>query len=137
MPDAPDGLPRVTVQEAQTSYLSNLMADKTNEWEKEFPEQGVIIHFLEDGFTFFGEIWYRGQELKFADLKEVDLTRDMTGKSWLALTEQQQVIRYGRVMFRRGAWPYAPYEDAEAAKAERDRGRKVPQKNLVSDFITD
>lgn len=91
----------------------------------------ILIHFLEDGFTAFGQVWYRGQELEVAKpSKHYDLTVDRTGASWLDLVgpagEMEQARRYGRIMFRAGPWPGDSHDDPEAAAAERKRRRQPP-----------
>lgn len=121
------------------------------------PEDGdnIVIHFLEDGFTALGQVWYRGQELEFApDGGAFADTRDRNGDSWLDLRHDEfaQVERWGKVMFRPGPWPGKDYTDATsfeplqpvgkhgtapavpsldelaaAARAERNRRRAVPR----------
>lgn len=114
----------------------------------------VIIHFLEDGLTALGQVWYRGQELEFApDSRAYRDTLDRTGRSWLDLRhdEAAQSDRWGKVMFRPGPWPgkslldvasvpfdvskplkpgagLVPTEEelAEAQKAEARRRRAAP-----------
>ncbi len=116
----------------------------------------ILIHFLEDGFTALGQVWYRGQELEVApDSGAYADTCDRHGRSWLDLRHDEfaQAERFGKVMFRVGPWPGkaladaakvpfealralrgeggvgAPSEDAlaAAAKAEAKRGRAAPR----------
>lgn len=125
------------------------------------PEQpgspdNILIHFLEDGLTALGQVWYRGQELEFEPGGAAyEDTRDRNGFSWLDLRgdEFAQVERWGKVMFRAGPWPgkslldaasvpyaalkplnggpavQAPTEEelAAAAAAEARRGRAAPR----------
>ncbi len=68
----------------------------------------IIIHFLEDGFTALGQLWYRGQELEFdPNGQSYKDTFDRNGRSWLELRSDEfgQVEKYGRIMFRTGPWP--------------------------------
>lgn len=68
----------------------------------------ILIHFLDDGFTALGKVWYRGQELEFTPGSGAyNDTRDRNGKSWLDLAgnDFEQIRRYGKVMFRPGPWP--------------------------------
>lgn len=114
------------------------------------PPEGetVIIHFVEDGFTFAGQVWYRGQEIEIGPAHP--RWPQVTG--WIMLDKYQQVERYGRQFFDRGPWPgrrsyldgagsfqqltaedkkstfAGPGEEAlrQADEAERRRGRAVP-----------
>lgn len=133
---------------------------KDPEPELEVPQRpgdtgNIVIHFLEDGFTALGHVWYRGQELEFApDGAALQDTRDRTGRSWVDLRDDEfaQAERWGKVMFRTGPWPGRDYTAATgferlrplrdsavapvppteaelvaAAKAERNRRRAVPR----------
>lgn len=60
-----------------------------------------LIHFLEDGFTAFGVVWYRGQELAVP----IGSPRWEQGKRWLIWQDAEQMERCGKVYFRRGPWP--------------------------------
>lgn len=91
--------------------------------------QVVLIHFLEDGFTALGNVWRRGQELEFVVPSEAhDATKNRFGVSWLDLAydEMSQSRKYGKVLFRLGPWPGAPWPDDVAGQAERTRSRKPP-----------
>ncbi len=93
------------------------------------PKNGerVLIHVREDGFTANGRVWYRGQELEFTVGAANWLsTCDRYGKSWVVLSEADQIRRYGQVMFGHGPWPGDPFDNARAAEAERRRGREAP-----------
>lgn len=97
--------------------------------EAEPGTQVVLIHFLEDGFTALGDIWRRGQELEFVIPSEAhDATKNRFGLSWvdLAYDEMAQSRKYGKVLFRLGPWPGAPWPDDVAGQAERSRSRKPP-----------
>ncbi len=103
----------------------------------------VLIHFVEDGYTYAGQTWYRGQEIEFVVGNATwSSTLDRDGNSWVALAfdERGQHRRYGRVMFRPGPWQGLGYEDAEdqsgnridpkvakaVAEKEAQRNRAVP-----------
>ncbi len=67
----------------------------------------VVIHFVDDGFTALGKVWYRGQELEFVPgSRAYRDTFDRTNATWLSLrgNDKEQIARYGRVMFREGPW---------------------------------
>ncbi len=74
----------------------------------------IVIHFLEDGLSALGQIWYRGQELEFeVGSRAHKDTYDRSGKSWLDLRNDEfaQVDRFGKIMFRNGPWPGKTYAD--------------------------
>lgn len=76
----------------------------------------VLIHFVDDGFTAFGSIWYRGQELAVKrDSDHWNESVDTKGASWLDLTEADQQRRYGRVYFREGPWPHERPDDGSSS----------------------
>ena len=110
--------------------------------------EAVLIHFVDDGFTFAGQVWYRGQELEIGPGHP--RWEQVTG--WIMLTKFQQIERYGKQFFDHGPWPgrrsyldaagsfeklstedkkgtfSGPGEQAlrQADEAERRRGRAVP-----------
>jgi hypothetical protein len=63
----------------------------------------ILIHFVEDGLTAFGYSWLAGQELEVGkDSPEFERTKDIHGKSWLELTEEEQEAQWGKVKFKTG-----------------------------------
>lgn len=62
--------------------------------------EAITIHFVEDGFTFAGRVWYRGQELRIGP--ESPRWTDVLG--WIMLDKWAQVARYGRQFFDQGPW---------------------------------
>lgn len=94
--------------------------DPDQEFEVADPDgETILIHFVADGFTALGHIWYRGQELEFTvGSPAYNDTRDRYGWSWLSLRDDAaaQEARYKEVKFRSGPWPGAAYADA-ATKA--------------------
>lgn len=122
--------------------------------EVEPASEKILIHFVSDGFTAFGYVWSKGQELEIEKPSpEYDRTCGTTGQSWLEVSSEEQGIRWGRVVFRRGPSSIpnsvldyrvipgdgvdlsgrpkyqgymAKQEREKAAKAERERGRNVP-----------
>lgn len=91
------------------------------------PGEKVLIHVRKDGFTSNGLVWYTGQEIEFT-VGEANwkATCDRYGKSWVLLSESEQIRRYGEVQFGHGPWPGATYDSEKAAAAERRRGRAAP-----------
>jgi hypothetical protein len=114
------------------------------------PSEGetVLIHFIEDGLTFAGQVWYRGQEIEIGPSHP----RWEQAREWILLDRYGQVERWGKHYFERGPWPgrrsyldgagsfeqlatedkkgrfAGPGEQAlrQADEAERRRGRAVP-----------
>lgn len=82
-----------------------------------------LIHFLSDGFTAFGNVWYRGQELEI-DEEHYKETLNKSGESWLDMPKAEQMKRFGVEMFAEGEWPFEAYEDSDAQAAEIRRGRR-------------
>lgn len=70
--------------------------------------QTETIHMLEDGLTFAGVVWMRGQEITLV----VGSERWEQAQVWWKMPEFEQVERYGHVKFRTGPWPGRRYEDA-------------------------
>lgn len=72
----------------------------------------VIIHFLTDGFTAGGELWYQGQEFRVRlGSPEHEAQKDRNGNCWFEMTELDQLERYGVVHFKPGPWPGLPWDD--------------------------
>lgn len=112
--------------------------------------EAVLIHFVADGLTVFGQVWYRGQELEIGP----DHPRWSEAVNWITLDRFAQIERWGEQKFDFGPWPgrrsyteaagsfeqlvvgsgssavaYAGPSEAELAAAddaERRRGRAVP-----------
>lgn len=63
----------------------------------------VLIHFVEDGFTWHGRVWQRGEMLEIGP----EHPRWSDAVAWIRLSKQEQFARYGRVFFDFGPWPGA------------------------------
>lgn len=73
-----------------------------------------IIHFMEDGFTALGKIWYRGEEFVVVEGSPTWAeTTNKYGVSWVDMSEDEQYEKYGRRYFRDGPWRGKGYEAAE------------------------
>jgi hypothetical protein len=60
----------------------------------------ITVNFVDDGLTLLGRVWYRGEELTInPDTEEWDVAYPV-----LTLTEDQQIERWKRRMFRPGTW---------------------------------
>jgi hypothetical protein len=114
----------LTPEQQEIKRLRDLLAqekgkkDTELEYEPEAPADGetVRIHFLEDGMTAQGRIWYRGEELEFVvGSPAYQQTFDRFGWSWLSLRDNDfgQVDRWGSVKFRSGPWPGKTYADGK------------------------
>lgn len=64
-----------------------------------------LIHFIEDGFGAFGNVWYRGQELEVPIGSERWEEGWNQGTRWLQWQDAEQMRICGKVYFRRGPWP--------------------------------
>lgn len=100
-------------------------------------EGAVTIHFLEDGFTKFGRVWFRGEHLTLNPNTEQwkEAEDPQTGKVFALMGEDEQIERWGRRLFRQGLWkgmrwdqiddPSLTEEDkALLKKAQQDFDRK-------------
>jgi hypothetical protein len=63
--------------------------------------QKIRIHFVEDGFTWAGRVWNRGDELELGPQHP----RWEDALRWIRLSKQEQFERYGRVFFDFGPFP--------------------------------
>lgn len=63
-------------------------------------EGSITVHFLEDGLTLLGKVWYRGEELTINPGTE----NWAAAASILELDEFAQEERWGKRFFRPGVW---------------------------------
>ncbi len=101
--------------------------DPEQEFEEAVAEgETILIHFVADGLTALGHIWYTGQELEFTvGSQAYKDTCDRNGRSWLTLRDdpEAQEARWGHVKFRSGPWRGASYAEAKAkGRFERLKG---------------
>lgn len=90
----------------------------------------TIIHVVEDGFTEFGRVWMRGQELHI-DEAAYKRTQDRNGDSWidtLLNDPHEQYRRWGHVYVAPGPFKPRPGEVFDDALAQEDKRRqgKIP-----------
>jgi hypothetical protein len=114
------------------------------------PGESVVIHFVADGLTAFGKVWYRGEELEIGP----DHPRWDECRGWILMDKWAQMERYGEQKFDQGPWPgqrgfagvqfeqlntmdkkgkFAGPTPEELARAEQDRlrrGRAVPARMM-------
>jgi hypothetical protein len=74
-------------------------------------EGAVTIHFVEDAFTILGKVWYRGENLTLVPGTpnwENAFVNEYKGSTNMVLfatmTEDQQVRKWGKRLFREGPW---------------------------------
>lgn len=67
------------------------------------PSEGeaVLVHFIEDGLTAFGQVWYRGQEIEIGP----GHPRWEEARAWVLLDRTGQLNRWGKQFFAPGPWP--------------------------------
>jgi hypothetical protein len=63
--------------------------------------QKIRVHFVEDGFSWAGKVWLRGDELELGPQHP----RWEDALRWIRLSKQEQFQRYGRVFFDYGPFP--------------------------------
>lgn len=76
-------------------------------------EDEVVIHFVDDGLTFGGEVYYRGQELS---LNPVD-------NPWVNMPRTRQIQKWGKQLFAKGAWPYGGFDLSDPEMSDEDKAR--------------
>jgi hypothetical protein len=93
------------------------------------PSEGeaVLIHFIADGLTAFGQVWYRGQELAIGP----DHPRWKEARDWITLSRFDQAERWGEQKFDFGPWP-GRGSYADAAGSFEQLTVTDPQGNKVS-----
>lgn len=77
--------------------------------------EAVLIHFVADGLTAFGSVWYRGQELQIGPTHP----RWQEALEWITLSRWQQIERWGEQKFDFGPWPGRRSYTDEAGAHER------------------
>lgn len=93
--------------------------------------QKVLFHIVLDGFTAFGQVWLRGQEIEIeVGTPAYERTKNALGVSWLDLIEDRagQYAKWGKEYIAPGAFIPRPNEkfDDEVAREDQRRNRSVP-----------
>lgn len=89
------------------------------------PENVVTVNFVADGLTAFAQVWYRGQELSVLkgspEWEQTLMDPEDSESSWLLLTEDEQVARWGERKFKEGHWAGAGFdiEDENLTETEK------------------
>jgi len=62
----------------------------------------LVFHVVKSGWTFAGNVWMRGQEIKL----EEGSPRWHEAQRFIHWTEQEQMDYYGGIRWRLGPWPF-------------------------------
>jgi hypothetical protein len=136
----PADAPEQTPEQQEIAYLKDQLArlggkkdvePQPEELQRPGDDGNILIHFLEDGLTLLGKVWYRGEELEFeVGSQAYKDTFNRRGETWLDLRNDEfgQVDRWGKIMFRNGRWPGKTYADGtfEALRLEKGDGSVKP-----------
>lgn len=69
------------------------------------------IHFLVDGVTAFGRVFYKGEEVRIVEgTREYSLAFNIYGEFIFGKTPEEQIARWGVQRYGKGSWPYGGYE---------------------------
>jgi hypothetical protein len=99
-------------------------------------DDAITVNFVSDDVTMLGRIWVRGQELTIKPgTREWDELFDhKRGKSFLQLTEDEQIAMWGERKFRPGHWTGQSFEsllsNPELSEEERAELESILNKRL-------
>jgi len=103
---------------AEMGAAKDLSADGTEELNYSDPagegDEVITFHVKEDGLTFNGKVWYRGEEGEFVVGSEAyNQTLDRNGNSWTDIIgdEQAQYRKWGQRFLAPGPWTGLSYEE--------------------------
>lgn len=91
----------------------------------------ILFHVTQDGFTAFGQVWLRGQEIEVeVGTPAYERTKNALGVSWLDLRDdlQGQYDKWRTQYIKGGPFIARPNEkfDDEVAREDQRRNRSVP-----------
>lgn len=95
--------------------------------------QVITVHFVDDGFTFGGHVWLRGQQISVGP----DHPRWEDVRRWILLDTNEQIARYGKPYFAPGPVPReeSAAEQLHQVEVRRSLGRRrfsaVPDGELL------
>jgi hypothetical protein len=100
--------------------------------------EAVLIHFVANGLTAFGQVWYTGQELSIGP----GHPRWTEALGWITLNRWQQIERWGEQKFDFGPWPGRPsyteaYGSFEQLFGRDAQGNKVPVSGPTEEQLRD
>lgn len=102
-------------EELAQERAARIPQPRTPKWKKTF-------HFVEDGFTIFGKVWLRGEEVTIeegTEYFEKAFTPD--GKFKMGMTPNEQIERYGVVYYKEGPWDGLPYDLSVYERGQLDQ----------------
>lgn len=138
----PTHIPAVGEGLAPTSAQEPVGVKATVDAVNPSDEKARTFHFIEDGMTILGKVWFRGEQVTLIE-DSADWKRTVTGgRSLFDLTDAEQIERFEKVMFREGVWPgrsaltEAEYAAAIAGADEESRRRmeKRRQREMAVGF---
>lgn len=88
-------------EHAEAMAANQRMEQEVQDSHHDPSSRKVMVHFVADGFSFFGRVHYAGEEF------EAGPEHPRWGEivRWIRLSKAEQVARYGRVYFDHGPWP--------------------------------
>jgi hypothetical protein len=114
---------RAAAAQAETEEVKTQLPIKASGKQKK------IFHFVEDGFTFLGKTWYRGEEVVLVEGSEDwEKCLDRYGNFALNKGDYEQMEAYnGTVFYREGPWPGLPFDPKNIYEANQidDHGNAV------------
>lgn len=85
-----------------------------------------VIHFVSDGLSGLGKLWYQGEELAVEEGSANWLETIDDGVSWITLNEDDQIEKWGERKFRTGVWSGKGYDAAQFDGSVVDPETKQP-----------
>lgn len=87
----------------------------------EGPGPKHTIHFLTDGFTALGKVWYRGEELTVAEgSPDWERLQTQYGNE-MTLSQDVQRALYGQVHHKAGPWPHDEFDLTDENLSPNDK----------------
>lgn len=90
------------------------------------PGENITVHFVDDGFTFGGHVWLRGQQVSVGPSHP----RWEDVRKWILLTADEQIARYGKPYFAPGP---VPREETAAEQYHQVEVRRALRRTRYSD----
>lgn len=123
---------QIRIEELEAQLAVRNAQRLENAQETFVPSKGdaLLIHVVEDGFTEFDRVWYRGQEIRI-DAEAYKRTQDRNGDSWvdhLLNDPHAQYAKWGRVYVAPGPFVPRPGEvfDDSLVREDARRNGAVP-----------
>lgn len=92
------------IEELAAERAAKIPAPKVEPWSR-------TVHFLVDGYTACGNVWYYGQELTIREgTAEFELAFDSLGNFIFDKSIEEQLAQWGEVRYAPGPWKGKPYE---------------------------